>query len=132
MTVQLPAELQYGKVVGRWLVLKADTISDPDELPDIAPATGSGTITTTGSYTLPDSFQNDGTWVNVFSDTYPVVLNESGELALLNSPNVGVWLLAGEYQVSLNIDGLGAVNGSILVEPTHTALAPLDLTRELS
>ena len=127
----LPPEIKFGKVVGRWAMAVADGVTgDQDEYPDIAFPTGSVTFTRLDVNTvLLDTLQNDGTFIGIARKNVVCELGPDGELRLPGKSIGGVWLAVGHWQVTPAIAGSNWPAFPILVEETHTALAPLDLLR---
>lgn len=124
----LPPEIKFGKVVGRWALAVADTAADPDENPDISFPTGKVTFKRLDVNTvLLDTLQNDGTYIGIARKDVEAELGPDGELRLAGKSVGGVWLAVGSWQVTPVIADSNWTAFPIVVEETHTALAPLDL-----
>lgn len=119
----LPAELTYGHVVARIILAVAD---GPDEgaLPDAkVPADMRVTITPKAPV------------VRVAGDAPTTVVKQAITCTIDSEGNlidpegaVGVWLVTGTYAVSYRGSGTSLPNHDIVVEATHDADSPLDLT----
>ena len=129
MTV-LPPEIKFGRVVGRWIKAIADTV-DADELPEAVAAAGQGTLTPVKQRELlPDTVQDDGTYLGLLFSSYSVVLNSDGELCMDHARDkVGVVVPVGFYEVSMEIQGVNWPKFNIEVTEANTDLNPVDLIR---
>ena len=124
----LPPEIKFGKVVGRWALAVADTAAGEDEYPDVSFPTGKVTFKRLDVNTvLLDTLQNDGTFIGIASKDVEAELGPDGELRLAGKSVGGVWLAVGSWRVTPVIADSNWVAFNIVVEETHTALAPLDL-----
>lgn len=122
MTV-LPAEIAYGKVVGRFLLAIADSV-DADRNPDAKAATGTITFTPVSAI----QYASLPVPTTIVKQRIVCNLNVNGELADSQGA-VGVWLVAGQqYDVSYNVENATLETHRILVSTTHDDTTPLDLT----
>ena len=124
----LPAEIAYGKVVGRWILAVADTPEDADRLPEAKVPTGTVKFTRKVANTsLLDTTQEDGTYVGIARQSVTARLDEAtGEIHLNDDPP-GVWLVEGDYIVEPTISNITWPKFDITVTAAHTEQAPLDL-----
>lgn len=125
MSVTLPESIQYGKVVGRFILAVADA-SDADRTPDAIPATGNIVFTpaiTNSKILTPDP-------VTVVRTPIRCTLNALGELV---DPELalGVWLIEGVYKVTYSLANVTIASHDIQVLTTHTDENPLDLTNAI-
>lgn len=128
MTVTLPAEMTYGRVVGRWILAVADTPNDPDDLPEAQVPTGTVSFTRINTYSVrPDTTQADGTYVGILKQNVSTTLGSDGELRLSPTAPPGVWLVTGFYKVNATISGMQWPSFDIEVTTEHTQENPLDL-----
>ena len=128
MTVTLPVEMTYGRVVGRWILAVADTPADEDELPEAQIPTGNVIFTRINTYSIrPDTTQNDGTHVGILKQNISTVLGADGELRLSPTAPPGVWLVTGYYRINATISGTQWPSFDIEVTTEHTQENPLDL-----
>lgn len=123
----LPAEITFGKVVGRWILAVADSPTDPDKLPEAKVPTGTVKFTRKVVNTsLLDTTQADGTYVGVARQPVTAQLDATGEIHL-NNDTPGVWLVEGDYIVEPIIANVALPKFDITVTAAHTEQAPLDL-----
>lgn len=122
----LPAELTYGKVVGRFIFAAADAPTDPDVLPDAVPAQGTVTLTPLNPHIKTTSPRP--TLVVKRPLTYS--LDAEGYLTDENGLD-GVWVVTGAYTVAYTLPGATLASHTIDVLATHTEETPLDLTTAL-
>ena len=128
MTVTLPAEMTYGRVVGRWILAVADTPNDPDDLPEAQIPSGTVSFTRINTYSVrPDTTQADGTYVGILKQNVSTILGSDGELRLSPTAPPGVWLVTGFYKVNATISGMQWPSFDIEVTTEHTQENPLDL-----
>ena len=130
MTVTLPETLQYGKVVGRFVLAVADAPEDPDALPNAAPAVGTISFTSMNPLTKETAATPPTT---VVRSVISAAIDNNGYLYNPKDPTGprGIWLVAGPYKVAYALN-TGAIAGhSILVLPTHNDANPLDLINAL-
>lgn len=130
MTVTLPETLQYGKVVGRFVLAVADAPEDPDALPNAAPAVGTISFTSMNPLTKETAATPPTT---VVRSVISAAIDNNGYLYNPKDPTGprGIWLVAGPYNVAYALN-TGAIAGhSILVLPTHNDANPLDLINAL-
>ena len=130
MSVTLPETLQYGKVVGRFVLAVADAPEDPDALPNAAPAVGTISFTSMNPLTKETAATPPTT---VVRSVISAAINNNGYLYNPKDPTGprGIWLVAGPYKVSYALN-TGAIAGhDILVLPTHNDANPLDLISAL-
>ena len=128
MTVTLPAEMTYGRVVGRWILAVADTPNDPDDLPEAQIPAGTVSFTRINTYSVrPDTTQADGTYVGILKQNVSTTLGSDGELRLSPTAPPGVWLVTGFYKVNATISGMQWPSFDIEVTTEHTQENPLDL-----
>ena len=124
----LPAEITYGRVVGRWILAVADTPDDVDELPEAQVPTGNVSFTRINTYSIrEDTTQADGTYVGILKQNVATVLGADGELRMNQAAPPGVWLITGYYKVSATIAGAQWPSFDIEVTTAHTQENPLDL-----
>lgn len=123
----LPAEITFGKVVGRWILAVADTPTDPDKLPEAKVPTGTVKFTRKVANTsLLDTTQADGTYVGVARQSVTAQLDATGEIHLNDDPP-GVWLVEGDYIVEPTIANITWPKFDITITAAHTEQSPLDL-----
>ena len=130
MTVTLPETLQYGKVVGRFVLAVADVPEDPDVLPNAVPAVGTVSFTSMNPLTKETAATPPTT---VVRSVISAAIDNNGYLYNPKDPTGprGIWLVAGPYKVAYALN-TGAIAGhSILVLPTHNDANPLDLISAL-
>ena len=130
MPVTLPETLQYGKVVGRFILAVADAPEDPDALPNAAPAVGTISFTSMNPLTKETAATPPTT---VVRSVISAAIDNNGYLYNPKDPTGprGIWLVAGPYKVSYALN-TGAIAGhDILVLPTHNDANPLDLISAL-
>lgn len=118
----MPSDVEYGKVVGRFIVAVPDA-TDPDNLPEATAGVGSVKITPIGRG--PVTSPADPALVIREPITCP--LDTDGNLLDLVG-EIGVWLVVGLYKVSYNITGARIRTHMIQVLSTHTDDDPLDVT----
>ena len=125
----LPAEIAYGKVVGRWILAVADTPTDADKLPEAKVPTGTVKFTRKVANTsLLDTTQDDGTYVGIARQSVTADLDDAtGEIHLNGDTELGVWLVEGDYIVEPIIANVTWPKFDITVTAAHTEQAPLDL-----
>jgi hypothetical protein len=124
----LPAEITFGKVVGRWILAVADTAADPDRLPEAKAPSGEVKFTRLDVNTsLLDTTQNDGTYVGVARQHVSTILDDTGELCLSHDTDPGVWLITGWYKVEAKVANVPWPTFNIEVTTEHTDQNPLDL-----
>ena len=123
MTVTLPETLQYGKVVGRFLLAVGDTTADPDNLPDAEAALGSIVFSPVVPITKELSADPP---VLVSRQPVPAKIDSSGFLVDLNDAP-GVWLITGDWRVNYTLSGVALPTKTITITTAHTDLAPFDL-----
>lgn len=122
---ELPLEVPYGKVVGRFLLAVGDA-SDQDRLPDAKAPSGSITFTP-----LVSNFKTltpePATIVRI-----PIrcSLNETGKLIDPDGQE-GVWLVSGFYRVSYALSQVTLASHVVEITTDYTDLSPLDLTTAL-
>lgn len=117
----LPAEVEFGKVVGRFLLAASDGV-DVDTEPDAVP--GVGTIKFVPL--TPNQRVLEPEPVTVTHRGLICNLNSTGYLVdAMASP--GVWLTAGAWEVTFSIKNVRISPLTIVVTAAHTALDPLDL-----
>lgn len=125
----LPPEYEFGKVVGHIVYAVADTAADADNKPQARPATGSVTFTPRETLRVVTT---TGYKAIVLSTPFKVLLSATGSLVDAEG-NIGIWLVAGDYDVQFALDapvgGLAPRITSFIigVSVTHTAADPLDL-----
>jgi len=89
--VDVPSQVQYGKVIGRFVSFVADS-NDPGTVPDEVPLTG--TVTITPNTPLMRFINTDPPRTAVISILECRVIN--GDLYAPNSSTPGVWMMASE------------------------------------
>lgn len=130
MTVTLPETLQYGKVVGRFVLAVADAPEDPDSLPNAVSAVGTINFTSMNPLTKETAATPPTT---VVRSVISAAIDNNGYLYNPKDPTGprGIWLVAGPYKVAYALN-TGAIAGhDILVLPTHNDANPLDLISAL-
>lgn len=120
---ELPSELSYGHVVGRFLFAEGDG-PDDGRLPDGAAA--SGTVKFTPLATIRRTTADP---VTVLKKPVVCTLDSSGYLTDSQGAR-GVWLVAAQYKVDFTIDGVVVPSFNIVVDSADTEVDPLDLTLE--
>lgn len=125
MTTEMPPAVQYGKVVGRFILAVADE-ADEGRLPDAIPALGTITFTSL----VPSFAVLEPTPTTVVRTTIRCSIGADGQLV---DPELsdGVWLVAGDYRVAYNLSQATISSHTIRVGPEHTNESPLDLTNAL-
>jgi hypothetical protein len=118
-----PSDLVYGYVRGRYILAVGDTVSDFDRLPDIRPAVGTVRFRWLGSALVATQ--------PIPTAVVPLIVDATidpltGDL-LDEAGGVGVWLVAGRYEVTFRFVGVTVPSFQIEVFNTHTERAPLDL-----
>ena len=124
--------VSYGLVVGRWIQIVGDTPADTDSLPDVVPVSGKITfVKSQKTATLPDTGQNDGTFVHVTKQAITGYLRTlDGELAVsTTAQEPGLWLPVGEYSVSFDFVGATWPSATIVVGANHVLGNPFDLVQ---
>lgn len=118
----LPADIAYGYVVGRYLVANGDTVVDVDGYPEGTPAVGVVKFTPVS----PDVLSSEPATVI----PQPVVASIDADGYMIDPTGAaGVWLVTGQYTVSFAFNGVNdKPMFTIEVLSTHTLIAPLDLT----
>ena len=115
----LPADIPFGYVVGRFMLAVGDTPADEDALPDAAPVLG--TVRFRPEVPIIVSLENQPT----------TIVTQTVEASLVNgvltdsSGNEGVWLVAGVYNVTFQMQP------GIALPPIRAVVSeeiPLDLT----
>lgn len=119
----MPADVLFGKVIGRFILAVADTIDDPDVLPDANPAEGIITFTSVA----PNFRVGAPEPTTVVRTPIRCALDTDGRL-IDPASQLGVWLVVGIYRVTYNLAGVNLESHLIEVTTTHTDAAPLDLT----
>lgn len=96
----LPTDIQFGKVIGLYILAIADTADDPDRLPN--PIAASGFIKFTPVNNIVTSTVGSPV-ASVIPQTQQGTLVDG---ALTDDAGAdGVWLVAGMYDVTFNLDG---------------------------
>lgn len=122
MTADDPT-LPYGFVTGRFVVAVGDTTSDVDTTPDIIAAQGSVMISPVSPVYLTDSpipTTTIAAAITLSIDSSGYIRDPAGRK--------GVWLIAGQYNVDYQFQGVTLPSFTIDVTTAHTEAAPLDLT----
>ena len=118
---ELPAEIQFGKVTGRFMLAVGDGV-DPGSEPDAQPAIG--TVRFEPRVANQKVLLPEPTLVT----SRPPVCDLDAEGYLVDSQgNPGVWLLVGSYDVVYNLQGVRLSPMTITVTEDHTELTPLEL-----
>lgn len=117
-----PANIAFGRVVGRYLLAVADTPADEDHFPDPIPA--SGTVTFTPA--APTVYVTGENAATVIPKAVAGSLNAEGRVTDPTGTE-GVWLVIGQYDVRVSIPGVDIPTFRISVKAEHTAEAPLEL-----
>ncbi|WWV91832.1 hypothetical protein GMYAFLOJ_CDS0002 [Microbacterium phage phiMiGM15] len=117
------APLPYGYVVGRFLLVQGDSSLDNDRYPDAVPARGSVRLTPVS----PRHLITTSPPATAIALPVSLIVNDEG---FLIDPGgaPGVWLVAGQYDVSFSFNGITHPPFRIAVTEEHTLQAPLDLT----
>lgn len=119
----LPAEVTYGRVVGRVLIAQGDG-PDLDTLPDAIAA--AGTVTFMPVATVLTTSASPAT---ILRAPIQCTIAEGSDGWMRGPQDVpGVWLTVGLYDVEFNFDRGTLSAYRIEVTAEHTAEAPLDLT----
>lgn len=121
--MDLPPELEYGHVVGRFLLAVADSV-DADRMPDAAIPTD-----------LKVEFEPKAALMRVGAPNPATVVKsriwctvDSGGRLVDPQTADGVWLVAGQYAVKYGSSSVSIPSHDIEVLASHTEAAPLDLT----
>ena len=123
VTFPLPTELQgVGRVVGRFIVVTPDTISDADVYPEARGATGTVTFTPSTKLSKTTDYH---AFVGHPSKTFPV---DAYGIMQDEELTGGVWLREDTYTVSYNLAGLNIASHTIDVTSAHTNETPLVLS----
>lgn len=123
VTFPLPTELQgVGRVVGRFIVVTPDTISDADVYPEARGATGTVTFTPSTKLSKTTDYH---AFVGHPSKTFPV---DAYGIMQDEELTGGVWLREDTYTVSYNLAGLNIASHTIDVNSAHTNETPLVLS----
>lgn len=117
----LPAEITYGKVIGKFLLAVPDS-ADASSNPDSAPAVGNVKFMPVA----PNQRVLLPTPATVTTRPVSCALDASGILVDAQGA-AGVWLTTGFYEVTFAIKNAHIAPLTIEVTAAHTALAPLDL-----
>ena len=117
----LPADLEYGKAVGRYILAVGDG-SDPDRLPDAEAADGKILITPKAPVMRTAS-------PSAVVIKQPITCTTDETTGELLDPEgaVGVWLVTGQYTVTYQFARATLPAHDIEILPTHTDSSPLDL-----
>ena len=121
MTVTMPDDVKYGKVVGRYIVALGDGV-DADRLPDAIAA--KGYIGFEPLNRIMKSVSPIPTTIN--KNPIDGMLDLNGDLIDFNG-DLGVWLIVGDYRVFYNIEDAVIPSHKITVLETHTDESPLNL-----
>ena len=133
---EMPAEITYGYVMGRYLLAVGDG-PDADRLPDGRPATGM-----TVTFTPAQVMHRVGTpATTVLRAPTPCKVGDDGYIRETDAadatlgdddppPPPGVWLITGVYRVTFGGLSSHSIPAAFNIEVTaaHTEAAPLDLT----
>lgn len=121
----LPAELPFGKVVARLILAVADS-SDTGRLPDATPAVGT-VFFTPSSAIIKTQLPTPATVVK-----QPIECGIDADGFLIDPEgDLGVWLVAGVYNVRYKIPLASVPTHDIEVLATHDDATPLDLTNAM-
>lgn len=125
----LPRELEYGFVVGRWLLAGADRpLVDENDLPDIYAPEGKVEFKyLDATQTRYDVMQNDGTTVRIAKKPVEVPLDSDGEIHLAHLDSPGIWLVTGQWEVTATVDGVRETPYVVLLTSGYTTEHPFDL-----
>lgn len=126
-TSPLPAE-SHGFVVGRYVLIVGDTVASPDPYPDAAPAVGKITFRPVVK-SLHSTDPDEGHGVAITAQPLSFELDYDGYIKDARGSR-GVWVIAGAYDVSFQLEGVSVAPFRVLVTPEHTEASPLDLTLE--
>lgn len=121
--MSLPPELQYGHVVGRFLLAVADA-SDPERMPDAAIPADLKVELSPKAPLIRVGAPNP---VTVVRSRIVCTLDATGRLIDPEGAD-GVWLVTGQYSVKYQSASITVPPHDIEVLATHTEAAPLDLT----
>ena len=118
----MPESVKFGFVTGRILTAIGDRFSDPDRYPDAVPPDGARvTFTPTDPFTVQSG---PGLAVVV---KQAVSCNLDAQGYIVDEHDRGVWLVTGQYTVSIrNVTGFPGTF-KINVTEDHTLESPLDL-----
>lgn len=117
----LPAEIKFGKVVGRFLLAGSDS-SDAGGEPDSVPATG--TVKFVPQVPNQRGLSPEPATVSTLS----VICTLDADGYLVDAQGAhGIWLTVGAYDVTFKIKGVRISPLTIGVSEEHTDAAPMDL-----